>query len=177
MKKIKNLLFLGVILFLASCSNNESNSTITDADLIGSWSITDFHSENGSITATQNGISFSTDYSTTGSNFNAQMIFGDNPKIITGSGTFTMTASYTILGQTITNSEDIDASNAPSIAGANWSLDDGNIILSINGENAQAEIVSFDGNTLQLKTSLDKDVDEQGINGSITGSIFITLTK
>lgn len=177
MKKFTNILFLGVILFLTSCSSNESDTTITDADLVGTWNMTDFHSENGSVSYTESGNTITLSYAFTGSNFNAQVTFGDNPKVVTGTGNFTLETSYTFMGQTESNSENVNTNDASNMPGTNWSIENGNITFTMDGESSQAEIMSFDGNTLELKTTLDQNVNEQGFEGTLTGSVFITLTK
>jgi len=178
MKKLKFLLLVTFIALLSSCTSNDNNVNITDNDLIGEWNLTEFRLDNGSVTYTEDGNSQSGTFSFTGSNFNATLTFGENPKVVTAAGTFTISSTATYMGQTETDSEDIDTSDAPNgMAGSNWSLNNGVLTFSQNGENVQAEVIGFDGTVLELKAVLDQDYSEGDQSISIRGTIYMTLSK
>jgi len=175
MKKLVKILFLGIIVSITSCNSNDTSTSITEADLIGTWSLTEFRTENGSFTGTQNGISVTGSYEATGASFNSSIIFSNNPNTTVASGSFTVNSSVTVLGQTETFQETID--NVPNIGGS-WALTGDVLSFTEQGETASAEIISFENNTLKLKTVINRDVNLDGTgNASMTGEVYITLTK
>ncbi|QMU64862.1 MAG: hypothetical protein GKR88_11555 [Flavobacteriaceae bacterium] len=174
MKVLRQMIISGGAVLLAiACSNNDSNPPqLSESDLINTWNLTELYTENGSATTTVDNMPISVVYTLTGSNFNQQVIFGDNPKTITQNGSFTLTAIYTLAGISQTSQQVVN--EVPNIAGM-WSYQNNVInITNSSGVITSANVISFDGTVLKLRTSLVQDV------GNITvtdGDMFIVLSR
>jgi len=179
MKKLQSLFLLAFVVLLSSCTSNETNTTISETDIIGTWNLTEFKLENGNISYTENGITLSSPYSLEGSDFNATLTFSDTPKVITVDGYFTLKTTATFLGQTQTEEGEVNLSDAPTdLENVNWSLAGDVLTISVDGEDQiQAEIISFNGSTLRLKTIFNELFTDENDNATIKGDIYITLEK
>ena len=179
MKNLQLTLVLVTFFTLSSCLNNETEINISDDDLIGTWNLTEFKSENGNIIVTENTITETIEYGFEGFNFDATITFEDDPRIVTGNGSLSISYTAYFQGQIQTGQEIIDSNNTPNgIMEANWSLDDGVLTFSLQGEEMHAEIIEFDDSTLRLKMVLDQNLNYSNIiGGSISGNFYITLSK
>ncbi len=176
MKNIKTLIFFGLTLFITSCATNDSDVTISDTDLIGAWNLTEHYTENGIFAITQNGVTINATYQAIGSNFDFIITFSDNPKTTTSGGSYVLNATVSMLGQTETWEENVEV--PANTSGGSWSLENGILTMSEQGESVQAEVIDFDGTTLKLKFSLDKNLDlGTGESANISGQVYMTFTK
>ena len=174
MKKIYLLLIYTILLF--SCNNNtqQIENTISEADFIGLWKLTELYTENGKVEGLINGFSVSGDAAVTGKNYNAQANFTNNPNKVTPTGDLTLEITVTVLGIPQTQEQTLD--QIPNING-DWSYQDK--ILTISRDNIinSFTIVSINNTVLKLQSLFEENIEIQGNQAKVTGDLFITLEK
>lgn len=177
MKKIISVLILFTSLFLISCADEDSNNlNVTETGLVGTWKVIDLHTKNGKITGTSKGVTRSATYSLKGKDYNMNMTFAENPKIVTSKGSMKITSTFT--------SDKGESRSQETLAKAiispgKWSLN--NNILTVKNEtgaSSSMSIVSFNGNSITFKQSLNKfNINIEDNNLEMSGEIFLTLSK
>lgn len=183
MKKVF-LLFISFSI-LVSCSDDTQETLIDVAasEIIGEWELIEFTSEGTSKTKTL-GQTVDTEYSVYGKDFDFDVVFTDNPKNVTGTGSYNSVATYTILGETTT--EVIPTNTANGLEDGTWSVNEGilkitpSIQTSLNVY-SDAKIIEFDGDTMRLKLNINQSAkgEEQGIAFEISsiGTAYIGLKR
>ena len=175
--KTKILSLIVFVLILSSCETEDTNVTVTEADLIGVWNLTEQTIENGLITYSGNGQNLSATYSAYAKNIEMTLTFTDNPKKIYATGKYTIVTTVSALGQTQTEEEEIYAVNDPDLS-PTWELN-GNIILFSNDSDFPANMIidSFDGTTLRLRGEVDETVSENGQSATAKATMRMALMK
>jgi len=192
MKKI--IYFSLVLTSLFSCTSNESISTaISQSDLLGSWSVSEFYTNNGNASVYFNGQYLSGTFDAFGNDFNMTALFEENPNNFSTNGGFTLHSTISFLGQQFSNQEIIDF--IPQyLSPASWLLQDNSISFSSQNETILADIIYFNNDTLRLKTMVDQSMLQhldslyiQQIDSSavfqnidslkISAEFFLTFTK
>ncbi|MDB4241874.1 hypothetical protein N9820_02975 [Polaribacter sp.] len=193
MKKIINFIVLLLVTNFISCTSNDSiDQTITEADLLGLWEVSELYTENGTTGIYFNGQSISGGYSAVGSDFDMTALFEENPNNFYTSGSFTFNGTISFLNEQFTTQQVVDA--IPSfISPASWSLQDNTIALSNADETILSSIIYFNNDTLRLKSAINENILDQldaaqvqqlnsVLNLSIDSltvntDVYITLTK
>ncbi|MDA9348861.1 hypothetical protein OAB30_04420 [Polaribacter sp.] len=193
MKKIINFIVLLLVTNFISCTSNDSiGQTITEADLLGLWEVSELYTENGTTGIYFNGQSISGAYSAVGSDFDMTALFEENPNNFYTSGSFTFNGTISFLNEQFTTQQVVDA--IPSfISPASWSLQDNTIALSNADETILSSIIYFNNDTLRLKSAINENILDQldaaqvqqlnsVLNLSIDSltvntDVYITLTK
>ncbi len=184
MKKFALLLFLTSTVLFVSCSDDDNDPIEIDQSLIsGSWNLTEVRSENGKATATVQNIPLSGDYSVTGKDYTATATFTasdseSEPNTVTGSGGFTLVASFSLPTQDPIEVEQ----NVPDLIGAGeWTVSGNTLSITVQQETTSYEITALTAQSMTLKITIDEDttVDIGGdsVAVSITGDQFFVLTK
>lgn len=175
--KFKNLLLLAIITFLSSCeTDNNPNTTLTEADLIGTWQINEKTLE-GSIEIVDNGQTQTATYNAYAKDINASLTFGDNPKKASGQGNYTLVATANFVGQTQTEEEWVELISDPN-ENPTWSLNGNNITLSNDLNLPQNLIVeSYDGKILTLKAEINETETDNGQSVTLKTSAYFISEK
>tara|TARA_B110000091_G_C13769490_1_gene455980 strand:- start:876 stop:1457 length:582 start_codon:yes stop_codon:yes gene_type:complete len=193
---MKKITYFSVLLLLTSiiaCTSNDSlDQNIVKDNLLGSWNVSEFYTENGSTAAYFNGQSISGSYSGVGSDFDMTALFEDNPNNFYTSGSFTFNGTISFLTEQLATQQAIDA--IPSfISPASWSLLDNTITFSNADETVLSNIVYYNNDTLRLKSSINENILEQlnteqlqQLNSvlnlsidslTVNADVYLTLTK
>jgi hypothetical protein len=175
--KIKHFLLIAFITVLSACETNENpDVNITADDIVGSWNVTDFTIEVSTSVTAQN-VTATSKTSGYGKDFDFIYTFSENPNVASGQGSYTSVTTTEIPGQQDIVQE-LVVNSIDGLDEGSWSLEGSSItIIDPNNQSSTADIISFSGDKLILKQSVDQD---QNINGStitITGEAFITLEK
>lgn len=193
MKKIINFIVLILVTNFISCTSNDSiDQTITEADLLGLWEVSELYTENVTTGIYFNDQSISKAYSAVGSDFDMTALFEENPNNFYTSGSFTFNGTISFLNEQFTTQQVVDA--IPSfISPASWSLQHNTITLSNADETILSSIIYFNNDTLRLKSAINENILDQldaaqvqqlnsVLNLSIDSltvntDVYITLTK
>ena len=175
--KFKHLLLIAFITILASCeSDNSSDITISEADLIGSWNVLE-QSVDGSIVVTENGQTTTATYDAFAKNLDMSLTFTDNPKKVNAEGNYTLVTTLILAGQTQTDEEFVEIVNDPS-ENPNWTLNGNNITLSDDFDIPQNLIIeSYDGKTLKIKAKINETEADSGQSITIKTTVYFVLEK
>ena len=172
MKNSQYLFLFGLSLLIISCSKDDESTSLTEANLIGVWKMTENYTKDGKVTQTTiEGVTFNGSVSLSG---NRTYIFTNTPKKLTVKGVFTA-----MIIVNTSHSETKETASYIKLNTLSWSLQD-NILYTTTkqGEISKSEVVSFDGNTIQLAQNLkDIDILPRWSNFKFTGSQHMTLVK
>jgi hypothetical protein len=175
--KTKILLLLAVVTFFSSCENdNNVNIAITEADLIGTWSLIE-QTINGSIAYTDNGQTTTVNYDAFAKDIDMTLTFGENPKKVNAEGSYTLVTTINALGQSQTSEELAEAITDPAEY-PTWALNGNNITLSNDYTLPQNLIVeSYIGNILTLRADIDETETDNGQSVTIKTTAYFVLKK
>lgn len=169
---IKLITLFSITLFFASCSSSDDAPQVNSKDLLGTWNLTEVTTE-GTTKSTGNGVTIESTYTSLGKDYNAKLIFSENPNKFQSSGSYTSVVTTTTLGQESTINVPIN-----NIIGAgDWEITGNTLNTSGYGDDASAEILELNESTLKLKILLDKEFTFNGVSQKTTGIVFYTLTK
>jgi len=192
---MKKIIYFSIFLTsLFSCTSNESiSASISQNDLLGSWNISEFYTNNGNASVYFNGQNLQGTFDAFGSDFNMTALFEETPNNFSTSGGFTLNSTISFLSQQFSNQEIIDF--IPQyLSPASWLLQDNSISFSSQNETIMADIIYFNNDTLRLKTIVDQSMLQhldslyiQQIDSStvfqnidslkISAEFFLTFTK
>ncbi len=182
MKKCALFLFVISTILFSSCSSDDDAVApfVADASLIpGEWSLVDVKSENGTFTTTVQGLPISGTYSVSGKDYNASVTLTEStPNTITGSGGFTLVATFSIpLQEPITVEEVV-----PEFLGTGeWTINNNTLTTTAQGEIQSFEIVALSAQAMTLKLVINEETTIETALGTltltITGDQFIELIK
>lgn len=168
--KSTKLLLIGFAIVLFSCSKKDDpKPTFSDSALAGSWLITDL-TYSGKTTTTGSGISLTANFTGVGKNMNMTTIFNSNPKTVSSQGSYTITLTTSILGQSDT--EDTDFEDV--VTDGTWSINGDKLkVVSTQGTD-EATIVELTATSLKLKIDKTETETSQGV--SATSEVHATYT-
>lgn len=173
--KIKKLLVIAFITILASCeSNNDADLLMTEAELIGTWNVTD-QTLDAEVSFTENGKTETASINSYSEDLNFTLTFSNNPKVVKAEGNYTLISTVNADGRTETSEEYIEADvdDFPS-----WSLNGNNIVLTDDNDLPQNMIIeSYNGTKLVLKSEIDETESDQGQSITIKTTMLIVLEK
>jgi len=177
MKKISIII---ISLLFVSCTTSDDSisekysGTVTESDIEGEWTVTEFFTKNGKVKTKVEGINVPAKFKSVGKDFNnTKATFSLNPKVAVSSGTFTnvTTLTYLTFFQTEESKESVKLSG-------DWSLNDNIVTITSDGIAVDYIIIDFTGNTLKLKYEYDEFVEVIiGYSGQAKAEVYITVTK
>ena len=176
--KTKILLLLTVITFLTACESNENeNIDIKNADLIGTWNLTQQSIDDGSMILTSQGNTLNATYSAYAKDIDFTYTFTENPNKLNLAGSYNLVASANFLGQNNTEEEEVDTNLYP-IDAVEWSLNN-NILTIIENEDFRTilNVEEFSEGYLKLKGVIDETESMDGESVKIKATITIVLEK
>jgi hypothetical protein len=178
MKHLKSIITLIILTFtLVSCSTDDEggSNNVNEENLIGTWSLTSSTEEN-SFSGDVQGTEFNAEITSTGSNFDLNIIFSDdNVVLVNGSYDITIVSDFD--GEVTTESDTITVNNAEG----EWALE-GNQ-LTLTGEPATTTgnleiigaasssiftITTLNETTLTLRLEGDQDLGAEGLSAMIS---------
>ena len=176
--KFKSLLLIALITILAACeTDNSLNVSITEADLIGTWNLTEQRLENGKIVYVGLGQNITASYNSYTKDEDMRITFSSNPKILSAEGSYTIVATVNINGQTQTDEEVAEAITDPA-ENPNWELNGNNITLS-NDTNLPANLIidSYNGTVLTLRSEINETITDSGQSATVKATMYLILEK
>jgi hypothetical protein len=177
--KAKILLLITLVTFLTACeSNDDPNFSLTEADLIGTWSLKSQTLEEGTITVSSQGDSFSANYSAVAEDIDFTYTFSNAPNELELQGEYNFITSVEFFGQTETEEQEINTDFFP-VPTASWSLNENSITITENYSTFPAilNVVEFSANYIKLEGKIEETESEDGDRISIEGTMFIELVK
>jgi hypothetical protein len=185
MNHLKSIITLIILTFtLASCSTDDDggSNNVSEENLIGTWSLTSSTEEN-SFSGDVQGTEFNAEITSTGSNFDLNIIFSDdNVVLVNGSYDITIVSDFD--GEVTTESDTITVNNAEG----EWALEGDQ--LSFTGEPAittqdleildvasvsSLTITTLNETTLTLRLEDEQDLGAEGLSSMI--SVVQTYTR
>ena len=178
MKNLKKFIALFSIILFISCNNSEDSTpidtTAQEDDLVGTWSLTEI-TQDGTATATVQGVPVETNYTSFGKNIDAQIVFTQNPNNFTASGGFTSVVTVTLLGQSTTEEFPIVIDGV--LNQGTWEVNQGVITVTQNSDSQAFNITELTDTRLKLEIELKQDVPIQGNTFSTKSVAKLTLIK
>ena len=171
MKKL-SVLFVAFLFVFTSCSSDDDNGNQIDlsVDITGQWDLTGIELE-GDASMTFEGQTVTITYTGFGKDFDAEVIFTDNPKEVNATGTYTMVMTTSFLGFSETEEYPVDFSD--DFDAGTWSIE-GNllVITDANTNEVQtAQIVHLTQNKMILVMEEVESMD--GMSATIIGEITL----
>ena len=174
MKLYSRLCLLGILIFVFSACNKDEGSP-TDGNIVGTWRLTDVHSDNGVSETTIAGQTYTSTYNFHGKDYAISTTFTENPNEYTSTGSYTVITNVTLAGQTTSDTTSVDAS-----AGAGkWSIN-GNMLTQIYaGDTSTFEVLELSNSKLRLKDELDETVADTtfGLTIHDKATVFTSFEK
>ncbi len=187
MKKLALFLFVASTILFTSCSGDDDGGAppfIADESLIpGDWNLQEVRSENGTFTTTFQGLPVSGTYIVSGKDYAATISFtksatAGEPNTTSGSGSFTLVASFNIpTQQPIVVEEPV-----PDLIGTGeWTLNGNTLTTTAQGESIAYEIIALTAQSMTLKFVINEQRTVDSALGpvtlNITGDQFVVLNK
>ena len=179
MKSLKNLivLFSATLLFI-SCSTNDEESIVDinaeKKNLIGTWLLAEI-TQDGIVSTDVQGATVNGTITSFGKDIDAQIIFSENPDNYIASGGYTDVITVNVLGRTIDEQQHISV--ADRLGQGSWTLDQGILTLTQNSGARAVSIIESTATRLKLEIEIKELATLQGITGTITSTLSMTLNK
>lgn len=146
-----SLLFVAFLFVFTSCSSDDdaNNQIDLSVDITGQWDLTKIELE-GESTMTFEGQTITTTFVGFGKDYDAQVVFTDNPKEVNATGTYTMVMTTSFMGFSETDEYPVDFSD--DFDAGSWSIE-GNLLVitdSNSNEVQTAKIVHLTQNKMVL---------------------------
>lgn len=177
--KIKIFLLLSLVTLFSACETNEDpNISLSEADLIGTWSLKSQTLEEGTITVSSQGDSFSANYYAVAEDIDFTYTFSIPPNELELQGKYNFITSVEFFGQSETEEQEINTDFFP-IPTASWSLNGNSITITENYSTFPTvlNVVEFSGNYIKLEGKIDETESEDGDRISIQGTMFVELVR
>jgi hypothetical protein len=172
MKKLKLLFVVTLALTIASCSNNDDDSSNTSGDILGTWvgvdvdysgnSVTEFAGEE--IVSDFVGEAFDVDYT---------LVFTENPNELVTDGSYSIELTTTTAGQTQVETVE----NLEFLNDGTWSKSGNELTITSNGQTTVATILELTDNSLTLKSVTEQGFSQQGITIITTVNAIATYIR
>ncbi|AXT51226.1 hypothetical protein D1818_10455 [Aquimarina sp. BL5] len=177
MKKLTLLLFLTSTTLFLSCGSDDNDPSIgiDETQITGEWKLEAFRLDNGQTFVESEGtrVLFS-EFSSFGKDFNTIVTFSEDPQTFTSDGGYTTVLTNTVLGQETTTQEIPTPGFAAS---GEWIIENGNLILDVQGTEESFKISGLNSQTLLLEKALNESIPFSGFTQVSTGMTFFTFTK
>lgn len=156
MKKV-SILFVSLLFVFASCSSDDDNTdNQVEVDVTGSWEVTALEGE-GEATGEFSGQTVTIPFEMLGKDFDAQMLFTEDPNEIIPTGTLTLEITTIFLGQTNTTEELVDFSTE-FVTASSWSIEGNILTYERDGQTQTAEIITLTQNKMVLLTEEIREI-------------------
>ena len=160
-----------LLLTVVACKDDDDPAG--PAELVGTWAMTDIHSENGSLEYDFLGTPITSDYEFHGIDYNATTTFTENPNEFTSEGDYTFVITTDFFGQPF-----IDTINVPVFAGTGqWSINGNQMTQIFAGDTSVFDILEFTNDKLRLREDLDVTYLDAGVEYHDQATIFSTFEK
>ena len=171
MKKL-SILFLSTFLVLSSCSKDDGPLQI-DGNIVGTWNMVDYD-YSGQTSTTFDGQTINTNFVAEAFNMDYQLVFSEDPKTYTSSGSFDVRLTTTINGQTQTQTTSID----DVFGTGTWDIDGSTISFDPSDmEASSGTIVALNDTTLILSVKEEEDFSQSGATIKTTLEARITFER
>ncbi|MEM9076654.1 MAG: lipocalin family protein [Bacteroidota bacterium] len=154
--------------------DDSSNDGSTDATIVGNWRLVSATINDGQASTVFNGLPVSFPFTSTSQDENVDIIFQENPNVISGMGQYTNIIQFTIIGNDFSEETTFDS----PLTDGNWEM--GNNELTISGSsqaNGTFEITELTSNTLILQTDFEQTVPVDDLELDATGVLVIELAR
>jgi len=174
--KIKILLIITAILFLTGCASNDNTNSLilSPSALAGDWNLTSQTVEDGTFTATENGVTITATYTSFARDINVLFSFTENPNEVTQDGTYTLVNTISLLGQEEVEEEDVILSNSEV---SNWSLENNILTITDNDVDILLSVEEFTDTYIKLKSEIDETETFNGETVSTSATLYIVLER
>lgn len=162
------LLFIPILFFFTACSSdddNDNNQVDLTVDIRGSWDVTGLDYE-GESEVVFDGQTLTLTYDGFGKDFDAQVVFSENPNTVETFGSYTIVLTVNFMGQNQTEEYPVDLSD--DFSTGSWSIEGNQMVVidSNTGEEQTSQIIQLTQNKMVLLT--EQNIIEDGIEISIT---------
>lgn len=169
---IKVLSLLTLVLF-ASCKKDDKKTA--DDGIVGTWNLTVLTCDDGTSTTELDGTTTTTTFTTEGKDFTSKVTFNADGTY-DASGSYTAVQVITFDGSSFTQEtaiSDFLGEGTYEVVGSTMKTE------ASTGEMGEAEILTLNGSTLELKFLVDQVVSDPSspITTSTTGTYYYTLEK
>ncbi len=183
MKKTALVLFIGITSIFISCekesTNPESDSqnSLTEENIVGTWNVTGYLLENGSVTASLDGESSSSSFSSIGKDYDMTVTFNNDPKTSVSNGSYTIVNTSIFEGDPETYVTEQTASTA--FQSSVWNIEDERFYFVSSSKETEVMIPEFSSSKFVMVIELDENVVDPstGVTISTTGKLTVTLEK
>jgi hypothetical protein len=161
-------------LVFTSCSDdNDDGVEATNASFVGVWNLTAVETTNGTSTTSFDGESIVTEFESIGKDFDATVLFSENPNTFLSEGSYTTVLTTSFMGETSTEEQEgenfFDASE--------WRAE-GNMLYFGSGDEEEVFIItSLTDTEINLRYELNTSQDFFGADFNIVATYYMTLTK
>ena len=177
MKVLKFVSVFCLTILFISCSSDDSSPIDTNAqadDLTAIWNLNEITQE-GTITTDVQGVPVQSTFTSFGKDINAQVEFKQNPNNFTSSGSYTSVVTISLLGQS--NTQEVSVPIDDFLNQGTWSLNNGVMTISQNGETVEANVIELTNTSLKLELEDERVIVEQGFTNTTKTKVNMTLTK
>lgn len=171
MKILFKLVFLALVgVLITNCKKDDDNF----ASLVGTWNLTDIHTDNGTSTVTFLGIPVTGTYTFHGIDYNATTTFTENPNEFVSSGDYTYLISVNYAGVPQT---EIDTIEVSSVNSGEWEINGDKLTQFIAGDSTVLTIEELTDSKLRVRYDQDVIFEDQGIIVHDKATIYSTFEK
>ncbi len=165
MKKI-NFLLVALVMLAVSCSSDDDNSAPEQgvtASILGTWNMTEYNYSGTTETKVLDQVLI-TEFVGEAFNIEYNIVFEEDPNIVTSNGGFDVRVTSTVLGQTSTET----VRNLSSIESGDWEIVDENILRSTtNGETTDILIETLTDTDLVLLVENKQTLTDTGFSTDV----------
>jgi hypothetical protein len=150
------------------------DNTPSASPISGEWNLTDAVINDGTGTTVFLGITYNLVYTATSINERVRVEFSENPNKVTSTGTYGLQLKFSLLNQ---NLEDNFTSESPFNNG-DWNISGDKLTITSNATvDGTYNIISLTENTLQISTTIDRNVTAGGVIIKAKGTLIMTFSK
>ncbi|WP_299213877.1 lipocalin family protein [uncultured Dokdonia sp.] len=177
---------LFIVTSFVSCNSDDDSSNDTSADLVGTWNITAFDYQ-GATSAEILGETITSSFDGIGQNFDASVVFTENPNEYTSNGSYDAVVTTTVLGESQTETTSIDnfqsegmwsrSGNTITFDGDLLNVDTTIPVIGMEEIMNDATILELTETTLRLGQNISQEIMQEGITATVTLTSEVVLTR
>ncbi|WP_158975651.1 hypothetical protein [Cellulophaga sp. L1A9] len=161
-------------LLITACSDDNDNPVIaTNASFVGIWNLTAVETNNGTSTYSLDGESIVTEFEAVGKDFDATVLFSENPNTIISEGSYTTVLTTNTLGET--NTEEQEGENY--FDASEWRAEGNTLYFGSGDEEVSFTITSLTDTKINLSFEMNTTQDFFGADIHTVATYYMTLTK
>jgi len=180
MKSLRPVLYTFLCLLFFSCHEEMNDELSLEESLemliIGQWSITDFTSENATLSDNTLENKSAIAVKNTGSDYDLVLDFKENPKQLIATGDFSITMTGTEENQPFSNTYKCSDFLDKLLLG-DWGILNSNLYLSKEELHATILIQELTTETLKLSVNVDQDIEQEGKLVHLNTVFCLTFTR